>query len=284
MNSFTLSVNGVTLQGDAFGQSSASPVLLIMGAMMSGRWWPDEFCQQLADGGCYVIRYDHRDTGQSTSYAPGTATYTAEDLADDAAALLTALGLDRAHVAGMSLGGYLAQLIALKYPRRVLTLTLIASEPLAPSNPAVAGIAPEILDYHAKSGDLDWTDRAAVIAYQVGAWRLLTGPGRSFDAATVAAIAGADFDRTPNPLSAFNHAGLGETAGWLGRMDEIKAPALIVHGTEDKVLPYAHALALKAALKNASLLTLEGAGHELNRADWDVMIDALLKHTALPRC
>jgi len=279
MISMKVTTNGATLHAETFGDPGDPPVLLIMGAMASGIWWPDDFYRQLAGRGRFVIRYDHRDTGASTSYEPGKAGYTTEVLADDAVAVLNAYGIQRAHLVGMSLGGYLSQLLALKYPNRVLTLTLISSERLALADPAMPGIAPAIIEYHAKAGTLDWGNKRAVIDYQIGAWRLLTGPGRTFDERAIDEMAAADFDRTPNPLAAFNHATLGDAAGWVGRLHEITAPTLIIHGTEDPVLPYAHALALKAAIAGSSLITLEGAGHELNRADWEVIINAVVLHT-----
>lgn len=275
-----VNTNGAVLHAEAFGRVGDPPVLLIMGAMASGTWWPEEFCQRLAARGRHVLRYDHRDTGASTHYPPGAAGYGVEDLADDAMAVLDTHGIGRAHLVGMSLGGYLAQLLALKYPRRVQSLTLIASERLALADPSMPGMAPAVFDYHARAGELDWSDRRAVIDYQVGAWRLLTGPGREFDRQAIEAMAAADFDRTTNPCSAFNHATPGNALGWVGRLDEIAAPTLIIHGTEDPVLPYAHALALKIAIAGSSLLTLEGAGHEINRDDWNAIIDAIARHTA----
>ena len=251
-----------------------------MGAMASAVWWPDEFCCQLASRGRRVIRYDHRDTGRSTSYAPGHAAYTAEDLADDAVSVLDGYGIDRAHLVGMSLGGYLAQLIALKHPGCVLTLTLIASERLAPADPEMPTMNPAILEYYAQAGEVDWSDRAAVIEYQVGAWRLLSGSAHPFDEAAIRRMAGADFDRTPDLRTTFNHSSRGEADRWVGRLDEISAPTLIIHGTEDPVIPYAHGLALEAALPDARLLTLEGTGHELHENDWEVILDAIQEHTA----
>ena len=278
MRSMSVKTNGAFLYSDAFGDPSHPPLLLIMGAMASSVWWPDEFCGRLAGRGRYVIRYDHRDTGRSTSYEPGTAGYTVEDLADDAVAVLDAYGAQRADIVGMSLGGYLAQLIALKYPDRVRTLTLIASERLALADPTIPGIAPSIIEYHAQAGRLDWSDKQAVIEYQVGAWRLLTGSGRTFDQRLIEEMASVEFDRMQNPLTAFNHATLGDVAGWVGRLDELMVPTLIIHGTEDPVLPYAHALALKDAIACSTLLTLEGAGHELNRADWGRIIESIDCH------
>jgi pimeloyl-ACP methyl ester carboxylesterase len=283
LNEAFVAAHDATLFTESVGDREVPAVLLIMGAMASGVWWPRSFCAQLADRGRFTIRYDHRDTGRSTSYGPGGATYVTETLADDALAVLDAYHIESAHLVGMSIGGYLSQLIALKAPRRVETLTLIASERLALADPAMPGMDPRVPEYHARAAELDWTDREAVLEYQVGAWRLLTGSAHPFDEEFIRGLAEEDWDRTPDPLTAFNHAGLGDATAWTGRLDEIQAPALIIHGTEDLVLPYAHGLALNAALRNSSLLTLPGAGHELHPMDWPVIIEAIVKHTASGR-
>ena len=274
-----IETNGVSLHCETVGEPTDPPVLLIMGAMSSAVWWPEEFCRQLAGRGRYVIRYDHRDTGKSTSYGPGEASYTVEDLADDAVRVLNGYELDRAHLVGMSLGGYLAQLVALKHPGHVLTLTLIASERLALADPELSVMDPSVGAYHARAAELDWSDRDAVVSYQVGAWRINSGSAHTFDEPAIRALAEADFDRTPDPRAAYNHADLGDAVGWVDRLDEIDVPALVVHGTEDPVLPYSHALALETALPNASLFTLEGTGHELHRADWPAILDSVEQHT-----
>lgn len=275
-----ISVDGGSLFTESFGGRADPAILLIMGAMASGAWWPDEFCAELAGRGRFVIRYDHRDTGGSVSYAPGAAPYTVEDLADDAVHVLDGYGIQHAHLVGMSLGGFLAQLIALKYEPRVLTLTLISSERLASADPDIPGIDPRVLDYHARAAELDWSDHEAVIEYQIGAWRLLAGSAHSFDPDLIRSMAASELERTPNPLSAFNHAALEDAQGWTDRLDEILAPSLVIHGTEDVVLPYAHAEALHDELPNSRLVTLEGTGHELARADWPVILDEVERHTS----
>lgn len=283
-----LPIGDTTLFTESVGEPGAPVLLLLMGAMASGVWWPEEFCRHLAAHGRRVVRYDHRDTGRSTSHAPGDVRYTTETLAADALAVLDAYtdgdaragGVARGHLVGMSLGGYLAQLVALMAPARVASLTLIASEPLAPADPSIPPMDPRVAAYHAAAETLDWTDRSAVLEYQVGAWRMQAGSAHSFDAEAIRALAMADWERTPNLLTTFNHAGLREPAGWVGRLDEITAPALVIHGTEDPVLPFGHALALHAALPGSTLLPLPGTGHELHPADWPAIIDAILAHTA----
>lgn len=276
----TVEADGLSLFTEAFGAPADPAVILVMGAMSSGAWWPEDFCRDLAARGRFIIRYDHRDTGRSTSYPPGEAEYAVDDLADDLVRVLNGYDIDRAHLVGMSLGGFLSQLTALKYPDRVRTITLIASERLAEEDPSMPGMDPSILEYHAAASDLDWTDRDAVVNYQVGAWRLLSGSAHRFDEESIRTIAGADFDRTPSLLTTFNHATLGGGEEWVGRLDEITVPALVVHGTEDPVLPYAHALALEASLPDSRLLTLEGTGHELHRGDWPTIIGAIVDHTS----
>lgn len=278
-----ISHNGVRLFSESFGTPGDPPILLIMGAMSSAVWWAEDFCGQLAALERYVIRYDHRDTGRSTSYELGHIHYSVEDLADDAFYVLDGYGLQSAHLVGMSLGGFLTQLMALKHPQRVKSLTLIASEPLADGDPAIPGIDPSVLEYHAKANELDWANREAVIDYQIGAWRLMSGSAHPFDESAIRELAGADFDRTPNLMTTFNHALLEGGDQWFNRLHEIAVPTLIIHGTEDRVLPYAHSLALQAEIQDAVLLSLPGTGHELHQDDWSVILEAIEKQTLLPR-
>lgn len=272
--------NGVPICTEAFGRPDDPPLLLIMGAMASMVWWPDEFCRRLAAGGRYVIRYDNRDTGRSITYPPGKPGYSIDDLTADAAGVLDAYSLSSAHVAGMSLGGMIAQIAALRYPGRVSTLTLISSSVFGPEDPALPPIAQEILEYHASGASIDWTNQDEAVPYMAGGWRLLSGSAHTFEEAAIHAIASAEFRRANNLPSMFNHALLAGGEQWYGRMGEIRAPTLIIHGTEDPVLPYAHALALTRAIPRARLLTLEGTGHELHREDWDIIIDGILRHSA----
>jgi pimeloyl-ACP methyl ester carboxylesterase len=280
MNEKMIKDNEVEICAESFGDSADPAILLIMGAMASMVWWPEEFCIRLADQRRYVIRYDHRDTGRSTSYEPGRLNYSVEDMADDAIRVLDAYEISHAHLVGMSLGGFLAQLVALKRPERALTLTMIASERLASADPSMPPIDPKVHAYHAQGATLDWSDRQAVIEYMIGGWRLIAGSGRPFDEETIRALAVQEVERTDNILTSMNHALLTGGERWLDRLAEIQVPALVIHGTDDPVLPYAHGVALQKELPQATLLTLTGAGHELHRNDWDVIIGAILSHTS----
>jgi pimeloyl-ACP methyl ester carboxylesterase len=271
--------DGVRLFVETVGNRADPAVLLIMGAMASGVWWAEELCGMLARRSRFVIRYDHRHTGGSISYEPGSTSYGVEDLADDTIRVLDGLEVGTAHLVGMSLGGLLAQLVALKYPQRARTITLIASERLAEADPSMPGISSAVLEYHARVAEIDWSDHEAVLDYQVGAWRLLSGSAHEFEPDLIRGMAVEDLQRTPNPLTAFNHAQLQDPIGWTSRLEEIRHPALIIHGTEDIVLPYEHAQALHEELANSELVTLEGTGHELPRGDWATIVDAIIRHT-----
>jgi pimeloyl-ACP methyl ester carboxylesterase len=279
----TLVANGVGICAETFGDPADPALLLIMGASAPMEWWDDEFCEQLADGGRYVIRYDHRDTGESVSYEPGAPGYTGADLTSDAVGLLGALGLDRAHLVGISMGGGIAQEIALDHPDRVATLTLIST------SPAVSGAADRNLPSMSAEASArfaaiatpDWSDREAVIDYIVAQERACAG-SIPFDEERFRAYAVRVFDRTINIESAMTNHDLMESApGSKGSLDEITAPTLVIHGTEDPLFPLPHGEALAEEIPGARLLTLERVGHELPRETWDRVVPAILDHTAL---
>lgn len=127
-----IEANGVELCTESFGVPGDPAILLVMGVGASMLWWDQVFCRMLADGGRFVVRYDHRDTGRSTSYPPGRPGYSGADLAGDAAAVLDAYGLEGAHVVGVSAGGAFAQVLALEFPERVVSLVLISTSPATP--------------------------------------------------------------------------------------------------------------------------------------------------------
>jgi len=126
-------VNGIEVCVETFGEPTDPPLLLIAGGASSMDWWDDEFCRRLAAGERFVIRYDHRDTGRSTSFPAGSPPYSGVDLAEDAVGVLDALDVPKAHLVGLSMGGGLAQRIAIERPDRVLSLTLMSSSPGPPA-------------------------------------------------------------------------------------------------------------------------------------------------------
>jgi len=274
---------------EAFGDPYDPTVLLIMGAGSSMLRWDDRFCRRLVAGGRHVVRYDHRDVGRSTTDEPGDVAYTLEHLADDAVAVLDHLGVARAHLVGSSMGGMIAQLVALRHPARVHTITAIMStpDPSATTSFLTAGHASElplptvpVLDRIAARQSLDWSDEAAVVEDFVEMFRVLAGPAHPFDAGRERALATVELIRSPNIASSGNHAiAVATTPPWRHRLAEVACPALVIHGTDDPILPLPHGLALAADIPGARLLTLDGVGHELPVATWDCVLAAVLDHT-----
>ena len=158
----------VQLCAEVIGDRADPTVLLIGGATWSMDWWNDELCQQLADRGRMVVRYDQRDTGRSTSYPAGSPGYTGADLVRDAVAVLDGIGISRAHVVGLSMGGGVAQRLAIGHRERVATLTLISTSPIDTGISGLPGPTPEIQATFSRGDpEPDWHDREAVVDYVV---------------------------------------------------------------------------------------------------------------------
>jgi pimeloyl-ACP methyl ester carboxylesterase len=273
--------NEVELCVQAFGHAADPVILLIMGSAASMDWWEDGFCERLAAGRRFVIRYDHRDTGRSVSYQPGAPPYTLRDLAADAVGLLDALGVARAHLVGMSMGGAIAQLVALDHPGRVASLTLIATSPAGPDDPGLPATPEETRARFAAIAEPAWSERAAVTGYLVHLARVSASESRPFDEAAVRERARRVFDRTASIASSMtNHDVMDGDDRWRERLRELRAPTLVVHGTDDPVLAYGHGLALAKEIPGAHLLPLEQTGHELPRVVWDVVVPVILWHTS----
>jgi pimeloyl-ACP methyl ester carboxylesterase len=268
---------------ETFGERSDPAVLLIMGAMASMLWWPEGFCERLAGAGRFVIRYDNRDTGRSTGYEPGTATYTSDDLTADAIAVLDEHGVEQAHVVGMSMGGGIAQMVALDYPDRVLSLTGISASPIGGSDAGLPGPTPEYMRHAAAFGDLDWSDTQALADLIVEDARHLAGTRHPFDEAAARELVTRDLERAIDPRRLANHNSIRDGDGRTRRAEDICVPLLVIHGTADPLLPYPHGEALAAAVPGATLVTIEGGGHELHERDWDQMVEAITIHTETPK-
>lgn len=270
---------GLSLATEAFGSPAHPPILMIMGATASMLWWPDSLCEALAAAGRFVVRYDNRDTGRSTTGAPGRPTYSTDDLADDALLILDAYDLPQAHLVGMSLGGMIAQLVALKAPDRVQTLTLISTSAFDEDDPDLPPMDPAFLAHFGALDDLDWSDRAAVIAFQTESFRLAAGVDEIFDAEEARDLAAREYDRAINIRSALNHGTLTGGETWTGRLGEITAPALVIHGRRDPILSFEHGRRLADKLGAVRLVALDG-GHELNAVDQPLIVREILGHTA----
>jgi pimeloyl-ACP methyl ester carboxylesterase len=247
MGETMVAVGDVELCVETFGAAGDPAILLIAGASAPMDWWDPRFCARLAGGGRFVIRYDHRDTGRSVTYPPGQPGYTFRALTGDPVALIDALAGGRAHVAGLSMGG---------------------------------GIAP------------DWSDRDAVVEYLVDEQRAYAG---RFDEAYTRAVARRIVTRGTDPAAAANHRALpgddsegddgdgddGDDGDLRSRLGEITAPTLVIHGTADPFFPPGHGEALAREIPNATLLLLDGVGHEVPPpSTWDTVVPAILRNTA----
>jgi pimeloyl-ACP methyl ester carboxylesterase len=195
--------------------------------------------------------------------------------------LLDGLSLARAHLVGMSMGGGIAQEVALDHPDRVASLTLIATSPVAsgPDDPELPSMTAETSARFAEIEAPDWSDRAAVIDYIVALERACAG-SRPFDEAGWRELAGRVVDRSTDIASIANHDLIHEGEPRKRRLSELDTPTLVIHGTEDPLFPYEHGLALAERISGARMLTVEGMGHEVVRIDWDVLVPAILEHTS----
>jgi pimeloyl-ACP methyl ester carboxylesterase len=274
----TIEANGVSLVAQTFGDPADPAILLIHGATTSMLGWQEEFCERLAAGKRFVIRYDQRDTGRSVSYPPGAPGYTFRDLVADAIGLLDAFDIEQAHLVGRSLGGGIAMSAALEYPDRVATLTLIGSSPGGDDLPP----ASEAFLAHISSAESpDWSDREAVTDHIMTFLRIASGDSGHLDEAAMRPLIAQDVARTTNVASSqINHFAMDVGEPVRDRLGEIAAPTLIIHGEIDPLFPLGHALAMEREIPGATLLTLPGTGHELPPVVWDVVIPAILRHTA----
>ncbi|PZV38382.1 alpha/beta fold hydrolase [Mesorhizobium kowhaii] len=264
---------------EAFGDPANPPLLLIMGAMASMLWWPQALCRKLADADLFVIRYDNRDTGCSTKYPPGEPPYTFDDMADDAMRVLDDHGVGKAHVVGMSMGGMIAQLVALKHPSRVASLIVISSSPLGIDTSQLPQTSDAYIKHSAEGAKVDWSNRGQVVDFIVKDAQAIASTVHPFDEAQMRAFVEHDYDRSGGLLSATNHFMLRGGDAWKGRVHEMTASLLVIHGTADPIFPVEHGEALAEAVAGAKILRITGGGHELHPDDWTVMVAAIVDHT-----
>jgi pimeloyl-ACP methyl ester carboxylesterase len=277
-------INGAELCVDTVGEPGHPAVLLIMGAAGSMDRWEEPFCERLAAAGRYVIRYDQRDTGASTSYPPGKPGYTGDDLIADPLGVLDHLGVERAHFVGISMGGAIVQRIAVEHPERVLSITLMSTSPVGPGGPENQDLPPmsDELRAHFSGGEQpaepDWSDREAAISFLLEGERPYAG-SRGIDEHAMRALLGRVYDRSTSLPSANNHFMLEGTSMARARLAEITAPALVIHGADDPLFPPAHGEALAREIPGAKLLVIDGLGHELPPWAWDEVLPSLIAVT-----
>ena len=274
-----IETNGVELCTEAFGDPADPPILLIMGIGASMLWWEEDFCRMLAAGGRFVIRYDHRDTGRSVTYLPGHPPYNGPDLTADAAGVLREYEVAAAELVGVSAGGGIAQELALQDPDRVRSLVLISTSPVVSIDRELPPPTHEFGRF-VSSARVEWADRDAVMEYLLAYQRLLAGGQRPFDETAVRDLIRLEIDRARDFAAVQNHDVLPHGEAPRKPLSAIAAPTLVIHGTADPMFPIEHGEALAEEIPGARLLRLEGAGHGVDRADWESVVDAILEHTA----
>lgn len=267
----------VNLATEARGTPANGTILLVMGATASMAWWPEALVERLAAGGFQVIRYDHRDTGRSTTNPPGAAAYDVDDLADDLFAVLDAYGVQQAHLVGLSLGGYLAQINALRQPDRVLSLTLIAAEPFGHAYEG-EGMPEDFMAHFGTMESVDWSDNEAVAAFLLRIAELSSGDPAVFEVEAARARIATELSRSKSMKSAFNHAMMAGVIDLQKTAADIGQKVLLIHGADDPLISVNAARQAAEMISDAELVVLDGTGHELLSKDMPLVSERILAH------
>jgi pimeloyl-ACP methyl ester carboxylesterase len=274
---------------ETFGDRADPALVLIMGLGTQMIAWRDAFCEGLAARGFFVVRFDNRDVGRSTwlKQLPvpslwqllrrdkGAASYTLEDMAEDIAGLLDHLGIERAHVVGASMGSMIAQTLAVTHPDRVSSLVSImgntgariSGQPTLRASKALLGVPPK--------------DRDGYVEHTVKTFTLIGSPGFERDEADLRELARTAFDRGRNPAAGARQlAAIIASGDRTKRLRAIAAPTLVIHGSDDKLVRPSGGRATAKAINGAELLEIPGMGHDLPRAAWPQIIDAIVANAA----
>jgi len=284
----TAHVNGLDIAYETFGRQGDRPLLLIMGLGAQMILWDEEFCEQLAERGHYVIRFDNRDVGLSSKCDAGgipdvmaavgasmvgqkiAAPYKLSDMAADAAGLLDALGVAKAHIVGASMGGMIAQTVAIDHPHRVLTLTSIMS---TTGNPDLPPATPEAMSALLMPPP---ADREGNIARSVEVFRTIGSPGFPFEEERIRDRAARSYDRCYHPAGAVRQmVAILASGSRKEALREVKQPALVIHGVDDPLVPLAGGIDTAETIPGATLLKIGGMGHDMPRPVWPRIIDAI---------
>jgi pimeloyl-ACP methyl ester carboxylesterase len=281
------SVGELEICYETFGSPDDPALLLVMGLGTQMIGWPDDFCQALAARGLHVIRYDNRDIGRSTHFRrqrPPTikqlllrdktaASYSLADMADDGIGLLDRLGIERAHVAGASMGGMIAQTMAARHPDRVLSLASIMSNTghRWKGTPGLR-IYPMFMRRPADN-------REGAIESTLSTFRLIGSPGFPFEEEELRRIAQLSYERGYNPAGTARQLAAILAAG--DRTDELRritAPTVVIHGTRDRMVRPSGGRETAKAIPGARLVEIDGMGHDLPPGAWDRIIDAIVSN------
>ncbi len=282
-------VNGINIEYETFGALGAPPLLLIMGLGGQLVHWDRRFCEQLEERGLYVIRFDNRDVGYSrkldnlgtpditeiiaarTHGRAFSAPYTLDDMAEDAVGVLDWLGLVKAHVVGTSMGGMIAQSVALRNPSRLLTLTSIMAD--TGQSTLVQREALEVCRPPP-------VEREAYIAHTLSSMRMIAGPRFSFDEQGARQQAMHACERGIHPQGHIRQlAALVASQSRKQALRSLTVPTLVIHGDADPLVPLAGGIETANSIPEAELRIIPGMGHELPPGAWPEIIEAIVRHT-----
>ncbi len=285
----SIQANGITIEYDSFGASDHPSMLLIMGLGAQMTLWPIEFCEALAAHGFHVIRFDNRDIGLSSKFdqagIPDMAAmmmavmtgkkpdlaYSLDDMAADAIELLDALGIDRAHIVGASMGGMIAQVVAAKYPRKVLSLTSIMS---TTGNPAVPPAQPDAMAVLTNRPTT--TDTDSLVAFLVNAARVIGSPAYPPNEERLITRVRADLARSYSPTGYMRQmAAIIASGDRRAQLAAITAPTLVIHGDADPLVSVEGGRDTAANITGAELKIIPGMGHDLPLPLVDTIADAI---------
>jgi pimeloyl-ACP methyl ester carboxylesterase len=280
--------NGIQIEYETFGESLSPPLLLIMGLSAQMIGWEKEFCQRLVEKGLFVIRFDNRDVGLSTKFEEAgipdimaamrgrelQTAYGLDDMADDAVGLLDALGIKKAHICGASMGAMITQVIGYRHPSRVLSLIPIMG---TTGNPVLPRAKPEAFEMLVTPTP---EEREAYIEHSVIMWKVFWG-SLPFDEEIVRKRAADSYDRAFYPPGIpRQHAAIISNGNRRSRLASISAPTLVIHGSEDPLLPVEHGKDTVEAIPGAEMLVIDGMGHCLPKVVWPQIVDAIVNHTS----
>lgn len=287
-----IDANGISIEYERFGPEDRETVLLIMGLSGQLTLWPVELCEELVSRGYHVIRFDNRDIGLTTKFDEAglpdmgelvgallegkqpNAPYSLDDMAADAVGLLDALGIEKAHIVGASMGGMIAQLVAVNHPEKTLSLTSIMS---STGNPELPQATPEAMGALVAPAP-DPSDIEAVVARGMSTWRTIGSPGFPTDDAQLREWILRDFNRSFYPQGILRQmAAIVSNGDRRERLKAVAAPTVVLHGIDDPLVPIEGGRDTAASIKGAELIEVPGMGHDFPVSLVETFADAITK-------